>query len=261
MTTIVPQAHETTLRPIGDLPAAMAPVARRFRRANNIFMRQVNMFGQKAGTVAGILPTGVFHVLERLIADNLISIYNAAAKTRAPRFVAPLDHAINTTMIAASGGAGGAGGGMATIAELPVTIGIIFRSMQRIARQYGRDPDDDTTRQICLAIFLTGDVILRETEDSYELIGIRMLLQEKLQSFITRMVPNLLMKLSPKLASPPVIGAATGSVINIIYVRYHEVLVHVYFQLADLASEFGPEAAIAEFLRQTDTHRSGLNRK
>jgi len=256
-----PQESETTLRPAGDLHTAMAPVARRYRRANNMFMRQINEFGHRFGAVYKRMPDATHRILEQVLADCLIHIYRAASATRPPGPVAGLDGVANTALIATAGAIGGSGGILTTLSELPLTIGIIFRGMQRVARRYGRDPDAATTKQICLSIFFSGDVITDSDDDANRFIGIRLLMQDQLlRSFVTRMAPALLMKFSPKLISPPVIGAATGSAINLIYIRHYETLAHVYFQLADLASEFGAEATINEFLRQTARRQPKTNR-
>ncbi len=247
-----PRDPAVALRPAGDLRAAMVPVARRYRRTNNVFMRQINALGHRSSTLSRRMPAATLQILEQGLADGLLAIYHAARTTRAPASKSGLDGVANTALIATTGAIGGSGGLLTTLSELPLTIGIIFRGMQRVASRYGRDPHDAMTRQICLSIFLAGDVFAPDDEGANRFIGIRLLLQDHLlRSFVTRMVPALLMKFSPRLVSPPVIGAATGSAINLIYIRHYEALAHVHFQLADLAIEFGTEATIAEFLRQT----------
>ena len=239
------------LRSAGDLEAAIRPVARRYLRTNNLFIRQINRFGDRFGTIYNRLPLNAHLAIENFISGCLVQIYQAARYTRSGNHGNRLDGAGNTALVAASGALGGAGGLVTTITELPVAIGVIFRGMQRVAAGYGRDPNNVATRQICLSIFSTGSLIVDEDVDASQFIGIRLILQDQLlRSFITRMTPNLLMKFSPKLVSPPVIGAATGSMINVVYIRYYENLAHVYFQLADIAAEFGADAAIGEFLKQ-----------
>ncbi|MEZ5911609.1 MAG: EcsC family protein [Paracoccaceae bacterium] len=51
-----------------------------------------------------------------------------------------------------TGAAGGAGGLASALAELPVTVTMIFRAIQKVAAEHGFDPGAEDVRLECLGV-------------------------------------------------------------------------------------------------------------
>lgn len=153
---------------------------------------------------------------------------------------------------------GGAGGLAATIVELPVTIGLIFREIQLVSKEYGNNPASDETKQKCLSVFLTGTPSEHDNTVEIEFISTRLALQgESITFLIGMLAPHLLRTLGPKLASSPVIGAVAGAVLNHIYINYFRELAHVNFQLDELVRTHDAKNVVEEFKRQIEARRIG----
>ena len=235
-----------------SLENEVSAVARKYRQTNHYFIRQLNKICRNTRPIIKLIPTRARSALENSLSKALIQAYRAAARSQIRQIHPRLDSATNLALVAATGAAGGIGGLATTVPELPVTIGLFFRSMQRVATLYDRDIKSETTRQICLSMFASGKILESHMVSENDFIGIRLLLQDQLiQTFATDIAPRLLSTLSPRLFAPPVIGAATGSALNMIYIKYYENLAHSYFQLARLAEIFGAERTISEFIKQT----------
>src|SRR5436853_5341864 len=61
-----------------------------------------------------------------------------------------------TATVLITGGVGGAFGLPAVLAELPITTGVIFRSIADIGRSHGEQLDDAEFRATCLEVFAYG---------------------------------------------------------------------------------------------------------
>lgn len=135
MDQTLPAAATTT-----DLATEVAPLARRYKRANGPVIRLVTRLGGTLEHQLSALPQGVRNQLEKLTAQALEASYGIASRapdigTRAPMVAA-----------VAAGAAGGAGGLATAVAELPVTVTLFLNTIRSVAREAGLDPDEDWVR-------------------------------------------------------------------------------------------------------------------
>ena len=254
--------------PQTDLAHDVRPIAERYVKANGLLIRGLNKAAKSlvSDRLSGLIPDNVKSMVSDAVEVSLKHVYDAAEFTQssdesvergmlASKIVEALKlhkrPAFNQWAATIIGVVGGAGGLPTTIAELPVTIGLIFREIQLVSKQYGRDPGSETAKRECLAVFLTGTPLENDDELEFGFIGARVALEgATIHGLISRIAPQLLRVLGPKLVSPPVVGAVAGAGLNYVYINYYRELAHVNFQLDGLSRIHGDANVVQEFKRQ-----------
>jgi hypothetical protein len=239
MDQTLPAAATTT-----DLATEVAPLARRYKRANGPVIRLVNRLGGTLEHQLSALPQGVRNQLEKLTAQALEASYGIASRapdigTRAPMVAA-----------VAAGAAGGAGGLATAVAELPVTVTLFLNTIRSVAREAGLDPDEDWVRAECLQVFAAGSPLAQDDGVNTSFIASRLALTgSTAQNLIRTIAPRLAAVLGQKLAAQavPVIGAVSGAALNAAFLSYYREIARVRFALVKLGRIHGAEAVEAEF--------------
>lgn len=227
-----------------DLAAEVAPLARRYERANGPVIRLVNRLGGTLENQLSALPHGIRSQLEKLTAQALEASYGIASRapdigTRAPMVAA-----------VAAGAAGGAGGLATAVAELPVTVTLFLNTIRSVAREAGLDPDEDWVRAECLQVFAAGSPLAQDDGVNTSFIASRLALTgSTAQNLIRTIAPRLAAVLGQKLAAQavPVIGAVSGAALNAAFLSYYREIARVRFELVKLGRIHGAEAVEAEF--------------
>ncbi|WP_333814608.1 EcsC family protein [Tabrizicola sp.] len=227
-----------------DLAAKIAPLARRYKRANGPVIRLVNRVGGTLEYQLSALPDSLRSQLEKLTAQALEASYGIASRTpdlgtRAPMLVA-----------VAAGAAGGSGGLATAVAELPVTVTLFLNTIRSVAREAGLDPDEDWVRAECLQVFAAGSPLAQDDGVNTSFLASRLALTgSTAQNLIRTIAPRLAAVLGQKLAAQavPVIGAVSGAALNAAFLSYYREVARVRFELAKLARVHGAEAVEAEF--------------
>ena len=227
-----------------DLAAEIAPLARRYKRANGPVIRLVNRLGLTLESQLSLLPEGVRSQLERLTAQALETSYGLAGRAPDLGDRAPMLAAV------AAGAAGGAGGLATAVAELPVTVTLILNMIRSEAREAGLDPDQDGVRAECLQVFAAGSPLARDDGVNTSFLASRLALTgSTVQNLIKTIAPRLAVVLGQKLAAQavPVIGAVSGAALNAAFLSYYREVARVRFALIKLAQVHGADAVEAEF--------------
>lgn len=232
------------MEPTSDLAAAVAELARRYRRANGPVIRLVNRLGGAFEAQLSALPESVRGQIERVIAQALEASYGVAARTPdlGPR--GPM------AAVIASGAAGGAGGLPTAVAELPVTVTLFLNAIRAEARAAGFDPNEDWVRAECLRVFSAGSPLTQDDGVNTSFIGSRLALTgSAVRNLIATIAPKLAAVLGQKLAAQaiPVLGAVSGATLNAAYLAFYREVARVRFALLKLAEVHGTEAVEAEF--------------
>ena len=227
-----------------DLAAEIAPLARRYKRANGPVIRLVNRLGGTLEHQLSALPDGLRGQLEKLTTQALEASYGIASRapdlgTRAPMMAA-----------VAAGAAGGAGGLATAVAELPVTVTLFLNTIRSVAREAGLDPDEDWVKTECLQVFAAGSPLAQDDGVNTSFLASRLALTgSTAQNLIRTIAPRLAAVLGQKLAAQavPVIGAVSGAALNAAFLSYYREIARVRFELVKLGRVHGAEAVEAEF--------------
>ncbi|RPI74323.1 MAG: EcsC family protein [Ignavibacteriales bacterium] len=171
----------------------------------------------------------------------------------------------------ASGAVGGAFGFVALSVELPVSTTIILRSIADIARSEGEDLSDIEVQLSCLEVFALGG--RSEKDDSSESgyftvrIGLSQSLNEAAKyiikkglsdegtpiffKFIIKIASRFGIQVSEKAAAQaiPVIGAAGGAIINLLFIDHFQNVARGHFTVRRLEKIYGKEIVKQEYER------------
>lgn len=138
-----------------------------------------------------------------------------------------------------SGALGGLGGLATTLAELPVTTGLIMRSVASIARAEGFDLADEEVRATCVEVFAFGGPL---EEDDADLafwtarLGGRQVAQVMVAA-AARFAPAMAAKIGAQ--AVPLLGAAVGAALNFVYMDFYQRMARVAFALLPIERAHG----------------------
>ena len=157
-----------------DTITELKAIARLHDDAGGLMMTLANWAGDKAADMVKKLPADWQARVGEATDLALREAYRAASATQAASDKGFLDRALGWAsgerwhMVATSvtGALGGAGGIVTTLADLPVTITLMLRSIQQIAAGYGEDVTDEVVRTQCLAVFALGGQMMPATPGS-----------------------------------------------------------------------------------------------
>jgi len=210
-------------------------------------MRLVNRFG---GTLEGqlaLVPDLYKRQIERVLARALNAAYTVAGQgARLPSMGerGPMMAAM------ATGAAGGAGGLPTAVAELPLTITVIFHAIRQAAIEAGFDPEDPAVRAECIAVFGAGSPLASDDGINTGFLSARLTLTgTAVQKVIASVAPKLAAAMGQKLAAQavPVLGAVTGAALNAAFLTYYREVARVRFGLLRLAEVHGAEKVLLAF--------------
>jgi hypothetical protein len=162
-----------------------------------------------------------------------------------------------------TGATGGLFGFTALAVELPVSTGIILRSIADIARSEGHDLTDLEVRLSCLEVFALGGTTASDdaVEGGYWVV--RGVMAQSLrqatayiaeQGFAEEGAP-LLVKFISKLAARygtvvtqqaavkamPIVGAVSGGTINLLFINHFQSMARGHFMIKRLEAKYGTE--------------------
>ncbi len=266
-----------TPAPLTDSQAAFLKEAARYLERPGYLMRLADLVGVPAQKL-----------VERAVPDRVLKISNDAL-TRAMGLAAGTVLAggpeksfeeayarsgwsdrlhMLATMV--SGGVGGLFGLGGLTVELPLTTGIMFRSIASIADDFGEDIQAPAVRLECLSVFSHGGGCPADDamESSYltARVGLAQLIQEAAQfvasrtakefseavakgaapalvRFLSRVAAEFNVVVSQKFLaqSLPVIGMATGALINAAFTDHFNSVARYHFGIRKLERQYGAE--------------------
>lgn len=233
--------------PDSDPTAAVVALAARYKRARGPVMSLVQSLGGKIENRMEALPDSVKARIETVAEDALRRSYGLAAKGRAAPDLGERGHLAIASL---AGAAGGLGGLPTALAELPVTVTVIFHAIQKVAEAHGFDPDDPQIRAEALRVFAAGSPLAEDDGVNTTFLGARLTITgPALNRLIAAVAPRLATVLGQKLAAQavPVLGAAAGAALNYAFLAYYRELAHVRFGLLRLVRAHDPQRILAAF--------------
>jgi EcsC protein family len=196
-------------------------------------------------TVGNLVERGLSLIPEHLREEIIAKIHEALTAAHGAAMVRmddePGRHAQPWTYLGAvigtglAGGAAGAAALPALLAELPVTTGLMLRSITDIGRAHGEHLDDPLFRQTCIEVFAYGSPI-EDDEDELEFLMVRM----GAAGFIAKVAIRYATALGPRIAamSVPVAGAVAGAALNFAYLTFYQSIARVLFTLLPLERKY-----------------------
>ena len=144
----------------------------------------------------------------------------------------------------ATGAGGGAFGLPSVLAELPITTGLILRSIADIGRSCGERLDDPEFRATCIEVFAYGTPLDEEDEEIAFVLARMGAIESasKISELVGRIAVRYAATLAPKIAamSVPVTGAVLGAGVNWAYMNFYQSVARVLFMLLPIERKHDP---------------------
>jgi hypothetical protein len=243
--------------------------AAQFLENPSFMVQAANALGKPLELAQRTLPKSVQQMISQATEKALhktldisISTISSELKQTLPR--RPLMQGKKHTFAAAvSGAVGGFFGPLALTVELPITTGIMFRSIATIAQSFGEDLSAEHVRLECLQVFSMGspqthaDDAMKSAYFSQRLAFNSFLknFAEKgsasiLSRLITRIAPRFELVVAEKILAEamPVIGAAGGALINTAFTNYFNSTAYYHFGLRRLERKYGADLVQKTYL-------------
>jgi len=225
----------------------IAQLAARYRRAQGGVISLVTGLGTRIEKQMEGLPDGVRARIDDATRAALERAYGVANATPALAGASARGH---VALAGIAGAVGGFGGLPTALAELPVTVTLILKGIQEVARRHGFDPADPAIRRETLRVFGAGSPLAADDGVNTAFLGARLTLTgPAMHRMVAAVAPKLAASLGQKLAAQtiPVLGAVAGATLNAAYMRYYREMAEVRFGLLALARDHDPAEVLATF--------------
>jgi hypothetical protein len=257
-----------------------------------------------ASRIAGFLGVPVEALLgslpkrwNNLVNSAVLKSMNAALAVVATTFLdqdRTSSNALHKVACGISGAVGGFFGVIALPVELPLSTSVMLRSIADIARSEGEDISYPEPRLACLEVFAFGNtkrtrsgdtletgywatrtVLARTLSEAAQYIAERGLVGESappLVRFMAQVASRFGVTVSEKVAAQavPVISAASGAAINLLFIDHFQDLARAHFTIRRLERKYGPmtpmihqswetsQMGLAKALIRSGIHTNGL---
>ena len=239
-------------------------------------LENVSLAARIAGAVGtpieklfGVLPQGAADAVGAATNKALQAGLRFAISTMGNRNRSSVEW-IHTSVVMVTGAAGGAFGLPALAIELPVSTVVMLRSIVDIARSEGELVKTPEAGLACLEVFALGGrkggddaaesgyfvvraALAKALAEAAEYIAERGLAREGAPAiirFVTQVAARFGIPVSQKVMaqSVPVIGAAGGVVINLVFIDHFQDIARGHFIVRRLERKYGPETVRAAYL-------------
>lgn len=236
--------------------------AAKFLEKPGFMIRAANALGKPLELAQKALPQTVQEKISAAVQKSLQKTLDISIATLPPpeRETLPKRPLVqgkgHTAATAITGAIGGFFGPLALAVELPITTGIMFRSIANIARSFGEDLNDSEVRMECLHIFAMGsqqssaDDAMKSAYLSQRIAFnsfIKNTTEKGAASVLARLIARVASKYEVVVAekfvieSLPFLGAAGGAVINTAFTNYFNETAYYHFGLRYLERKYGLE--------------------
>ena len=175
-------------------------------------------------------------------------------------------------LVATAGGLGGLGGFSTIALELPISTGVIFRSIADIARSHGEDVTSAECQLACLEVFALGGPSDQDDGAESGYFAIRLALAQALREatrhftrgvmvkesapVLTRLISLIAERFSVQLTEKvaaqlvPVLGALGGAAINTIFIDHFQRMAEGHFTIRRLERAYGERCILDHYTQQ-----------
>ncbi len=232
--------------------------------------RVSNLIGMPLEKAFEMLPERWSDAVTSATRRSLDTALNVAMTTLDSRSMRSTDR-LHKLAVAATGAGGGALGLVGLPLELPVSTTLMLRSIAEIARNEGEELDRPEARLACLEVFALGGRATSDdaAESSYFLIRAALArsiteaaqyvaqrsVADQAAPALVRLIAQLTSRfgvtVSQKVAAQavPVIGAAGGAAINVMFIDHFQDMARGHFAVRRLERIYSPAIVKAEYER------------
>ena len=246
--------------------------AKRLLEQPGLAARLTALVGSPIEAALERLPPGWESRVQAVVRRSLEGALEIAVRTlddpAAPR---PAGEKAHRWMAGASGAVGGALGLSALAVELPVSTGIMLRSVAAVARSEGEDLRAPETQLQCLSVFALGGASGRDDAAETGYFAVRAALGRLVSEaaaqlasrgaggtgggavagLLARIASRYFPQVGQKLAAQavPVLGAAGGATVNVLFTRHFQDVARGHFTVRRLERRYGAAAVAAAYQR------------
>ncbi len=208
-----------------------------------------------------LLPQGWTDVVHRATRSALTRALEVAVVSLGRRSRPHASEKFHKILVGASGGLGGAFGLAAVPVELPISTTFMLRSIADIARSEGHDLQSASVKLACLEVFALGGksksddasesgywairtALAKAISEAAAYVAQRGMVEQSAPAvvrFIGAIAARFGVIVSEQVAAKavPVIGAASGSVINILFMEHFQNMARGHFIVKRLEARYG----------------------
>jgi hypothetical protein len=232
-------------------------------------MRLVNLIGLPIEAATKLLPAKASAIVSRATTMAVRKAVVAAVSTMGKRHRGAPSRWLHRAAAAGSGGVGGFFGLLGLAVELPISTLIMLRAIADIARSEGEDVGSIESQLACVQVFALGGPgpagdasetayyavrmgLAKALAEAAEYIAAKGIGEEGapvLFRLVARIAARFDVVVSEKVAAEavPVVGAATGVAINLLFVTGFQRIASGHFVVRRLERKYGPGVVRSEY--------------
>lgn len=238
-------------------------------------------FTAKAAKFIGKPMELALNKLPKRVSDKIETVTEACLKAAFKVVLLTVDeekrfkkanNAVHKGLVTATGAAGGFFGGLTMAIELPVSTGIMMRSIAEIAREMGEDLTEIEPRLACIQVlgldagsrtkanehmhtskyFAIRRTMATEIVKATEYYAANALSEEAppiVARLLNRVAERFGVQLTDKMAAEliPVVGAVAGGSLNLLFMHHFQSIARGHFGVRQLERKYGVEQTQLEY--------------
>lgn len=229
-----------------------------------LLIRLTDKLGLPVDYMLKQLPPAASNLVQQAARTAVSKTLDAALFTLGRTGGKPPNNLFHKIAVIATGGGGGAFGLPALPFELPLTTGIMMRSIAETARSEGEDLGDLETKLACLQVFALGGTGKSDNAAESGYFAVRAMLAKAVSEAVEYIAEKgiaetgapILVRLVAQIASRfgvqvtekvaaqaiPVIGALGGASVNLVFMDHFQKTAQGHFTIRRLERRFGMAA-------------------
>jgi hypothetical protein len=210
-----------------------------------------------------LLPPGWQDTVHAAAKSALLKALGLAVTTMGSKNPKRASERFHKLLVGASGGIGGAFGLASLPIELPLSTTLMLRSIADIARSEGHDVRNPSVKMACLEVFALGSksssddaaegaywavraAMAKAVSEAAAYLAEKTVVEESAPAilrFVTAVASRFGVVVSEQTAAKavPVVGAAGGAVINVLFMNHFQDMARGHFIVKRLESRYGME--------------------
>lgn len=238
--------------------------AQRILENPSLAARITNAIGRPIEKGFGLLPENWNSQIEKATQSALIKASNAAIFSVNGRRSGKASNNLHKLGVAITGGVGGFFGLAGLVLELPASTTIMLRSIADVARSQGEALEEKEAKQACFEVLALGGPSTADDSTDSGYYAVRAMMAHSISSasrhlatkglseegapavlkLITAVAPRFGIQVTEKAAAQalPFIGAASGALINTIFIDHFQQTAKGHFTVRRLERQYGPDS-------------------